>query len=157
GGPFIAVLGYALWRKQFGGDPGVIGRTITLSGANYTVVGVMPADFKTPRVETDAWFPLQVVNPLGAAYRGVHFLQAYARLKPGVTIAQAQSEMGAIDKRLAEAYPAENKRRQTVLLPLRDRIVGEIKPALMVLFGAVGLVLLIACANFANLLLARAA
>jgi putative ABC transport system permease protein len=157
GGPFVAVLGYALWQRQFGGDPGIIGKTITLSGANYTVVGVMPADFRTPRVETDAWFPLQVVNPLAAAYRGVHFLQAYARLKPGVTIAQAQSEMAAIDKRLAEAFPAENKRRQTVLFPLHERIVGEIKPALMVLFGAVGLVLLIACANFANLLLARAA
>jgi putative ABC transport system permease protein len=157
GGPFVAVLGYALWRRQFGGDPGVIGKTITLSGASYTVVGVMPADFKTPRVETDAWFPLHVVSPLAAAFRGVHFLQTYARLKPGVSIAQAQSEMGAIDRRLAEAFPESEKRRQTVLFPLRDRIVGEIKPALLVLFGAVGLVLLIACANFANLLLARAA
>src|SRR5262245_60667147 len=126
GGPFVTVLGYPLWRREFGGDPGVIGKTITLSGASYTVVGVMPADFKTPRLETDAWFPLQVVNPLAAAYRGVHFLQSDARLKPGVTIAQAQSEMAAIDRRLAEAFPAENKRRQTVLFPLRDRIVGAI-------------------------------
>jgi putative ABC transport system permease protein len=157
GGAFVVVLGHALWQRQFGGDPGVIGKTVTLSGANYNVVGVMPADFKTPRVETDVWAPVQVVNPLGAAYRGVHFLRIYARLKPGVTIAQAQSEMGAIDRRLAEAFPAENKKRQTVLFPLHERIVGEIKPALWVLFGAVGLVLLIACANFANLLLARAA
>src|SRR5262245_17855236 len=157
GGPFVAVLSHALWRRQFGGDPGVIGKTITLSGANYTVVGVTPANFKTPREETDAWFPVQVANPLAAAYRGVHFLRVYARLKPGVTVAQAQSEMGAIDKRLAETFPAENKRRQTVLLPLHERIVGAIKPALFVLFGAVGLVLLIACANFANLLLSRAA
>src|SRR5262245_55405217 len=157
GGPFIAVLSHALWRRQFGGDPGVIGKTITLSGANYTVVGVTPASFRTPREEIDAWFPVQVVNPLAASYRGVHFLQVYARLKPGVTIAQAQSEMSAIDKRLAEAFPSYNKRRQTALFPLHEQIVGDIKPALMVLFGAVGLVLLIACANFANLLLARAA
>jgi putative ABC transport system permease protein len=157
GGPFVVVLSYALWQKQFGGDPGVIGKTVRLSGANYTVVGVTPAGFKTPRDETDAWFPVQVVNPLAASYRGVHFLRVYARLKPGVTIAQAQSEMSAIDKRLAEAFPAENKRRQTALFPLHERIVGAIKPALLVIFGAVGLVLLIACANFANLLLARAA
>ena len=87
----------------------------------------------------------------------MHFLRTYARLKPGVTVAQAQSEMGAIDRRLAEAFPAENRRRQTVLISLHDRVVGEVKPALLIFFGAVGLVLLIACVNFANLLLARAA
>ncbi len=157
GGPFVAVLSYGLWQRQFGGDPGIIGKTVTLSGNNYSVIGVMPASFKTPRRETDVWAPVQVVSPLAAVYRGVHFLQTYARLKPGVTIAQAQSEMSAIDKRLAEAFPAENKRRQTTLIPLRERIVGQIRPALLVLFGAVGLVLLIACANFANLLMARAA
>jgi putative ABC transport system permease protein len=157
GGPFVIVLGHALWRRQFGADPGVVGKNVMLSGNSYTVVGVMPADFKAPRGETEAWAPVQVVNPLAAAFRGVHFLQAYARLKPGVTLAQAQIEMGAIDKRMAEAFPAENKRRQTALVPLHDRVVGQVKPALLVLFGAVGLVLLIACVNFANLLLARAA
>jgi len=157
GAPYVVVLSHALWHRQFGGDPGVIGQTVTLSGNDYAVVGVMPPGFRTPRGETDVWAPVQVVYPLAAAYRGVHFLQTTARLKPGVTIAQAQSEMSAIDKRLAEAFPEENKRRQTVLFPLREHIVGEIKPALLVLFGAVGLVLLIACANFANLLLARAA
>jgi len=157
GGPFVIVLGHALWRRQFGAEPGVVGKNVMLSGNSYTVVGVMPADFKAPRGETEAWAPVQVVNPIAAAYRGVHFLQAYARLKPGVTLAQAQIEMGAIDKRMAEAFPAENKRRQTALIPLHDRVVGQVKPALLVLFGAVGLVLLIACVNFANLLLARAA
>src|SRR5574341_1262727 len=157
GGPFVVVLGHALWQRQFGGNPGVVGQTVTLSGNNYAVVGVMPASFRTPRSDADLWAPVQVAYPLGAAYRGVHFLQITARLKPGVTIAQAQSEMSAIDKRLAEVFPEENKRRQTVLFSLHERIVGEIKPALLVLFGAVGLVLLIACANFANLLLARAA
>src|SRR5262249_13316779 len=118
GGPYVIVLGYALWQRQFGGDPGVLGRTVMLSGNSYTVVGVTPADFKAPRGESEAWAPVQVVSPLAAAYRGVHFLQTYARLKPGVAIAQAQSEMGAIDKRLAEAFPAENKRRQTALIAL---------------------------------------
>ena len=157
GGPFVVTLSHALWRRQFGGDAGVIGKVVTLSGNNYTVVGVMPASFRTPRGEIDIWAPVQVVNPLATVYRGVHFLRTYARLKPGVTIAQAQSEMSAIDKRLAEAFPEENKRRRTTLIPLHERIVGEIKPALLAIFGAVGLVLLIACANFANLLLARAA
>jgi putative ABC transport system permease protein len=157
GGPFVVALSHALWQRQFGGDAGIIGKTVMLSGNTYTVVGVMPASFRTPRDETDVWAPVLVVYPLAAAYRGVHFLRTYARLKPGVTIAQAQSEMSAIDRRLAEAFLEENKRRQTVLFSLRERVVGEIKPALLVLFGAVGLVLLIACANFANLLLARAA
>jgi putative ABC transport system permease protein len=156
GGPFVVVLGHAMWQRQFGGDPIVVGKTIMLSGNTYTVVGVMPPDFKSPRGETEVWAPVHVVSA-GAAYRGVHFLRTYARLKPSVTMAQAQSEMIAIDKRLAEAFPAENKRRQTVLFSLHDRVVGQVKPALLILFGAVGLVLLIACVNFANLLLARAA
>jgi putative ABC transport system permease protein len=157
GGPFVVVLSNALWLRQFGGDPAVVGKTVALSGNSYTVVGVMPSDFKTPRGETDLWAPAQVVSPLAAAYRGVHFLRTYARLKPGVSLEQAQSEMDAIDKRMAEAYPADSKRRQTALTSLHDRVVGQVKPALLVLFGSVGLVLLIACVNFANLLLARAA
>jgi putative ABC transport system permease protein len=156
GGPFVIVLGHALWQRQFGADRGIVGKTVMLSGNSYTVVGVMPPDFKSPRGETEAWAPVHVVSA-GAAYRGVHFLRTYARLKPGVIVAQAQSEMGAIDKRLADAFPAENKRRQTVLIPLHDRVVGQVKPALLIIFGAVVLVLLIACVNFAGLLLARAA
>jgi putative ABC transport system permease protein len=156
GGPFVIVLGHALWQRQFGGDPGVVGKTLMLSGNSYAVVGVMPPGFKVPLGATEAWAPVHVVSA-GAPYRGVHFLRTYARLKPGVTIAQAQSEMNAIDRRLAEAFPGEDKRRQTVLVSLHDRVVGAVKPALLILFGAVGLVLLIACVNFANLLLARAA
>ncbi|HEV2665227.1 MAG TPA: ABC transporter permease, partial [Blastocatellia bacterium] len=127
GGPFVVVLGHTVWQRQFGGDPGVVGRTVMLSGNSYTVVGVMPPDFKSPRGATEAWAPVKVVSA-GAPYRGVHFLRTYARLKPGVTIAQAQSEMGAIDRRLAEAFPAENSRRQTVVISLYDRVVGQVKP-----------------------------
>src|SRR5215468_5223485 len=147
GGPFVVVLSHALWLRHFGGDPGVVGKTVMLSGNSYTVVGVTPPDFKSPRGATEAWAPVQVVSPLAAAYRGVHFLRACARLKPGVTIAQAQSEMGSVDKRMAEAFPAENKRRQTALISLHDRVVEQVKPALLILFGAVGLVLLISCVN----------
>jgi putative ABC transport system permease protein len=157
GGARIIVLSHSLWREQFNGDPNIIGRAVPLSGGSYTVVGVMPAGFKSPRDSSEAWSPLQVVNPLAAAYRGVHFLQTYLRLKPGVSLAQAQSDMASIDKRLAEQFPEENKTRRQLLIPLHERIVGQSRQALLILFGAVGLVLLIACANFANLLLARAA
>ena len=157
GGPFVVVLSHGLWREQFGGDQNVIGRTVQLSGNNYQVIGVMPAGFKSPRDDSEVWTPVNVTTADAAMYRGVHFLRTYARLKPGVRIQQAQEEMRAIDKRLSEAFPAENARRQTVLFALHNRVVGEFRTPLLVLFGAVGLVLLIACANFANLLLAKAA
>jgi putative ABC transport system permease protein len=157
GGARIIVLSHGLWRQQFNGDPNILGMAVPLSGESYTVVGVMPAGFKSPRDSSEAWSPLHVVNPLAAAYRGVHFLQTYLRLKPGVSLAQAQSEMATIDKRLAEQFPEESKTRRQLLIPLHERIVGQSRHALLILFGAVGLVLLIACANFANLLLARAA
>jgi putative ABC transport system permease protein len=157
GGTRVVVLGHEIWQQHFGGKPDVIGQTLPLSGNSYTVVGVMPAGFKSPRDDSGLWLPLRVADPLGSAYRGVHYLHTYLRLKPGVTLSQAVAEMGLLDKRLAQAFPAENKNRRTVLIPLYERIVGPTRTALWVLFGAVGLVLLIACANFANLLLARGA
>jgi putative ABC transport system permease protein len=157
GGPYVAVLSHQLWLQQFGGDKQIVGKTITLSGNPYTVIGVMPAAFAVPQINTDAWTPVHVTYPLAANFRGVHFLRSYGRLAPGVNVEQARAEMQVIDKNLAAQYPADNKNRNTVLVPLHERIVGESRKALIVLFAAVCLVLLIACANFANLLLARAA
>jgi putative ABC transport system permease protein len=157
GNPFVTVLSHDLWRQQFGGDPHIVGKTIPLSGNIYTIVGVMPAGFSTPVVLAEAWAPVHVTSPLGASFRSVHFLRSYGRLADGVDIEEARAEMGIIDRRLSEQYPADNKNRSTALIPLHDRIVGESRRALIILFAAVSLVLLIACANFANLLLARTA
>ncbi len=157
GAPFVVVLSHSLWLKQFNGDQQIVGKTIPLSGNVYSVIGVMPAVFATPRDNTEAWTPVHVSNPVAANFRGVHFLRSYGRLADGVNLEQARAEMLLIDKTLAAQYPAENKNRNTVLIPLHERIVGESRHSLLVLFAAVSLVLLIACANFANLLLARAA
>src|SRR5262245_29179655 len=157
GGPAVVVLSNAFWQQHLAGDPAVIGKSIPLSGNSYTIIGVMPASFRMPETAVDLWAPLRVVNPLAAKFRGVHFLRTYFRLTPGTTISRAQAEMEGIDRWLAEQYPDENKGRHTLLIPLLDRVVGSVRPALLILFGSVLLVLLIACANFANLLLGRAA
>ena len=157
GGPYVVVLSHALWLRQFGGDQQILGKTIPLSGNVYTIIGVMPAGFASPRDNIESWTPVHVSNALAAKFRGVHFLRTYGRLAPGVSIEQARSEMQVIDKSLAAQYPENNKNRSTVLVPLHERIVGESRTPLLVLFAAVSLVLLIACANFANLLLARSA
>jgi putative ABC transport system permease protein len=157
GSPYVVVLSNTLWKQQFGGDQQIVGKTIPLSGNVYTIIGVMPAGFASPRDNSEVWTPVQVTNPVAARFRGVHFLRVYGRLGEGVSVEQARAEMQVIDKNLAAQYPAENKNRSTVLIPLHERIVGESRRPLFVLFAAVSLVLLIACANFANLLLARAA
>ncbi|HLN97215.1 MAG TPA: ABC transporter permease [Pyrinomonadaceae bacterium] len=155
--PYVVVLSHALWLRQFGGDPQIVGKAIPLSGNVYTIIGVMPDTFASPRDNTEAWTPVHVSNPVAANFRGVHFLRTYGRLAPGATLDQARAEMLVIDKSLAAQYPADNKNRSTALVPLHERIVGQSRQSLLVLFAAVSLVLLIACANFANLLLARAA
>ena len=157
GAPNVVVLSHDLWVKQFSRDEQIVGKTIPLSGDVYIIIGVMPAAFVTPRVETEAWTPVHVSNPVAANFRGVHFLRTYGRLAPGVTIEQARAEMQVVDQNLAAQNPAESKNRSTVLYPLHERIVGETRRSLYILFAAVSFVLLIACANFANLLLARAA
>jgi len=157
GAPFVVVLGHELWAKQFNRDAQIVGKTVPLSGNVYTVIGVMPASFVTPRGNTEAWTPVHVSNPLAANFRGVHFLRTYGRLADGVSLDQARAEMTVIDKSLAAQYPADNKNRSSVLFGLHERIVGDSRRSLLILFAAVSFVLLIACANFANLLLARAA
>jgi putative ABC transport system permease protein len=156
GGPRLVVLSHTFWQQSLGSDPKVLGSSIPLNGKSYTVVGVMPASFSLPRGEADVFASLRVAYPEAAIYRGVHFMRSYWKLKPGITIEQAQQEMASIDKSLAALYPAEDKGRDTKLVPLQEWIVGKSRPALLILFGAVGFVLLVACANFANLLLARA-
>ena len=156
GGERVAVLSHGFWQRQLGGAD-ASRMTVILSGQTYTVVGVLPASFTSPYGKPDVWIPLRVGNPLAADFRGVHFLRTFFRLKEGVTPEQAQAEMNVVAARLGELYPEENKGRTIRLLSLHEYMVGDVRPALLILFGAVGLVLLIACANFASLLLARAA
>ena len=165
GGEKLVVVGQGFWQRHLGGSTDVVGKTIPLSGNNYTVIGVLASSFTMPlrkgggadQLEPEVFVSLRVGNPVAASFRGVHFMRTFWRLKPGVTIAEAQSEMEAVDSRLAEQYREENKGRRRVLLPLKENLVGDTRPALLLLFASVGLVLLIACANFANLLLAQAA
>jgi putative ABC transport system permease protein len=156
-GERVVVLSHGFWQRQFAGDTTVIGKSIQLSGNAYTVVGVMPADFVMPRETPDLFVSLRVVNPLAAKARGVHFLRTYLRLKHGVTIQQAQSELDSISAVLEQQYPDENKDRHRRAVPLQERLTGESRTPLLVLLGAVGLLLLVSCANFSSLLLARAA
>jgi predicted permease len=153
----VLVLGEKLWRRRFGGDPAVVGRAVRIDDTPYTVLGVMPAAFDFPPNEAaDAW-ALFDPSPGARKNRGSHMLGVAGRLRPGVPVERAQAELQQVAARLERAYPAEQAGRSAVLEPLREAMVGRSRPALLILFGAVALVLLIACANVANLLLARAA
>ena len=155
GGPRVIAISYQFWQNFLNGDPQVLGKTVRLTGNDYTVIGVMPAGFAPPEENADVYVSLWVAYPEAAPYRGVHFMRTYWRLKPGVTLAQAQADISSIDGRLAEQYPDNERTRKSLLVPLHDFIVRDSRKALLVLFGAVGFVLLIACANFAGLLVAR--
>jgi predicted permease len=150
----VVVLGYRLWRSRFGGDRNLVGRTIALDGTPYIVVGVMPQSF--PDAITQLWTPL-ITPPAAVEDRNYRFLRVVARLKPGVTVQQAQTEMSAIAGRLEIAYPKTNKGEGVNVVGMRQNSTGDIRAPLLVLLCAVGFVLLIACANVANLVLARAA
>jgi len=158
-GSRVVILSYGVWQRRFGGDSGVIGRPVNLNGESYTVIGVMPGSVDLPSIDNwhdQLWVPIAFTSE-DAASRGNHYLEVIARLKPGITQKQAQAEMSTIAARLEQQYPAENTRIGATVQSLHERVVGNIKPALLVLLGAVAFVLLIACANVANLLLARAA
>jgi len=156
GGPPNVVVSYPFWRDFLGADRHVLGRVIRLSDKSFTVIGVMPRNFTLPRELADVFVSLWTGYPEGAHDRGVHFMHTYWRWKPGGPLAKPQAGTAQSDRRLAEEFPDTERERGTILMPLHERLVGNVRPALLVLFGAVGLVLLIACANFAMLLMARA-
>ena len=152
----VIVLSHGLWQRRFGGERSIIGKEIEVDGANRTVIGVMPPDFRFPEKNTEFWVPL-APSPEIQAQRGAYWLTIIGRLKPGLTVEQARPEMEAIAQRIETNFPQSNANTGVNLVSLRDQTVGKVRPALYVLLGAVALVLLIACANVANLLLSRAA
>ena len=154
GKDLVAVISNGLWQRRFGADPEIIGKPISLNGVNRTVVAVMPASFTFPQKDTDVWIPL-AITPQRKQARFAFSLKSVGRLKPGVTIEQARADMGAIGNRLDEQYFQSGYGANIV--GLHEQVTGRVKPALLFLLGAVALVLLIACINVANLLLARAA
>jgi putative ABC transport system permease protein len=151
----VAILSHDLWRTRFGGDPAVLGRSIRINLREYEVVGVMPAGFAFPTAEIQLWTPFAERESF-AKQRRPHYLRPIARLKPGVTLEQARAEMVGIAAQLEKEYPDTNTQMGVGLGPLHDWVVGDMRTALLVFISAVGVVLLIACANVANLLLARA-
>lgn len=158
----VVIMSHGLWQRRFGSDPDIIGKPLTLNGQAYTVVGVLAKNFQFPdpfqfsAEENALWVPLAFSSE-EASNRGGHYLLVYARAKPGVTVKQAQADMDTIAARLQQQYPETNMSLGAVVISLHEQIVGDVRPALLILLGAVGFVLLIACANVANLLLARAA
>jgi putative ABC transport system permease protein len=158
GAPPVVVISDRLWRRGFNGDPGVLGRSITLHDQNYTVIGVMPPQVTSPQ-DSDVWLSMmRRSNNAVWMQRFIHpMIYVWGKLKPGVTLDQARTEMKGIAARLEKAYPDTNGRETAVVTPLLDNLVGKYKINLALLLAAVGLVLLIACANLANLFAARGA
>jgi predicted permease len=155
GGADVVVLSDAIWRRAFSADPHMVGKSITLTGKPFTVVGVMPPNFKYPST-VELWTPLALPTSYLANYDDTP-LRIMGRLKPGVTLKQAQAQMDSIELRIAREHPQTDGGNSVTLVPLREEIAGDVKMPLLVLLGAVGFVLLIACANIASLMLARAA
>ena len=155
-GPRVVILSHGFWQQQFGGAPDLVGRTIQINDEAWEVVGILPAEFRFPEGNPQIYRPIQI-DPNGSCGRGCYTIRVVGRLAPGVTLEQAQQDLGAIAARLAEQHPQTNANVGAWLVPLREQLVGDVRPALVALLGAVGFVLLIACVNIANLLLARGA
>ncbi len=160
----VVILSHRLWANRFGSDTATMGKSITVNGENLTVVGVMPKgfDLEFPLdaafsiADNDLWMPLPTDHPM-ASRRAVFTYEVVARLKPGVTLEQARSNLAVIGQRLKEAYPETNETRSFAVISALDQIVGNVRPVLLLLLAAVGTVLLVACVNIANLLMGRAA
>jgi putative ABC transport system permease protein len=155
GARHVAILSHGLWLRQFGGDPQILGKEISLGYEKYVVIGVMRRGFQFPDREIEIWVPSQFTQQKLANF-GNHSLNVVARLRPGVSLAAANANLATISKQLEREHPDENAKVGAYAVPLRDEFAGGTKSALFILMGAVGFVLLIACANIANLLLARA-
>jgi putative ABC transport system permease protein len=151
----VAILSHALWQRRFGADPNILGRAITLNATSYTVIGIMPPNFGFPDRETDLWTPV-AFSAQQAQQHGSHYISVIGRLKPGATVDQAQSEMSDIAGRIAGQFPDTNTGWDVRVTPMQEYDVRDMKFTLLVLLGTVAVVLLIACLNVANLLLARA-
>jgi putative ABC transport system permease protein len=151
----VAILSHRLWQQRFGGDPQIVGKEMHLNYEKYNVIGVMQRGFQFPDRETELWVPAQFTKEQ-LANHGNHFLNVVARLKPGIPLKTANANLATIAKQLEKEHPEENAKVGAYAVPLREEISGDIRPAILVLVGAVCFVLLIACANVANLLLARA-
>src|ERR1043166_8549522 len=157
GAPYTAILAEATWRTRFGADPGIVGQVIDLNGRPTKIVGVAPAAVNWPR-DIAVWLPLiPDESEADPANRGGHYLRGIARLRDGVSVEQAATELAGIAGQLEKQYPQSNTGLSATAVPLRDAVVGDVERPLYVMFGCVGFVLLIACANVANLMLVRAA
>ncbi|MBL8212731.1 MAG: ABC transporter permease [Bryobacterales bacterium] len=151
----LVVLSHGLWKRRFGGDPNIVGKPVSLSGQHYEVTGIMPPAFRFPLQETEYWVPAGF-TPRDLSNRGSHFLRVIARLKPGVSLAQARQDMNRVADELRREYPDMNRQLGAVVVPLREELSGGAQTSLLVLSAAAAAILLIGCANLANLLLARA-
>jgi predicted permease len=157
GGPRVVIISNRLWRNRFAAGTAALGKSVTLDGADYTVVGVLPENFRAVGEEADVYVPLGQGDPLIFGDRTIHPVLCVARLKPGVTLAQSEAEVGAIQERLDRLYPSAEEGLGANVKPLQHEFVADVSGTLLMLLGAVAIVLLIACANVANLLLARSA
>src|SRR5262245_38746150 len=151
----VVVISHGLWQRRYGGDPAVIGKAIPMSGRTRTIIGVMPRRFVFRNRELDFWVPIQF-TPADVAQRNSHFLNVVARLSPGIAVESAQADMTAVARQLGKDFPQSNGRLGAVVVAIREDLLGDVHLELLVLMAAAGCVLLIACANLASLLLARA-
>jgi putative ABC transport system permease protein len=166
GGSRVVVISDGFWKRRFGSNRSILGESILLNGTNFTVVGITPSDFQPLNIDEELWIPIDLdgsdalrlpttLSHNNVRVRRLRFLTGVARLKPGVTVDQARAELDTLSRNLEQQYPDANTGWRAVAYPLQERIVGDVRPSLLIVLGAVGFLLLIACSNVANLMLAR--